>query len=113
MTVGKANDRQVGGDHYKGARDVIQHWDYAWKKEFDPFQYQITKYVERWKLKNGIQDLEKARHFLDKYIELAKEDEARAAASTDGSQPVGRGYVDQDQSSETVPGPQLGTSRRS
>jgi hypothetical protein len=26
--------------------------------------------VERWKLKNGVEDLHKARHFLDKYIEL-------------------------------------------
>jgi hypothetical protein len=39
---------------------------------WDPFQYQITKYVMRWKDKNGIQDLEKAAHFLEKYIEATK-----------------------------------------
>jgi hypothetical protein len=36
-----------------------------------------TKYVERYHLKNGKQDLEKAMHFLQKLIELeygAKED---------------------------------------
>lgn len=66
-----ANDRQVGGTHYKTGGE--EHWDRVSRLGLDYFQGQITKYVERWKLKNGIQDLEKARHFLDKYIELAKE----------------------------------------
>lgn len=65
----KANDRQVGGDHYRTASS--QHWDRVAELGLDYFQGQITKYVERWKKKNGVQDLEKARHFLDKYIELA------------------------------------------
>jgi hypothetical protein len=30
----------------------------------------ITKYVERCWKKHGLQDLKKAKHFLDKYIEL-------------------------------------------
>jgi len=67
--MAKANDRQVGGDHYKGDS---QHWDWAWKNELDYFQGQITKYVARWRDKNGLQDLEKAQHFLEKYIELVK-----------------------------------------
>lgn len=67
-----ANDYQVGGEHYRKNGADIQHWDYATMKKFDMFQYQITKYVERWRDKNGIIDLEKARHFLDKYIEVEK-----------------------------------------
>lgn len=68
-----ANDRQVGGSHYKSN---LQHWDWVASNDLDYFQGQITKYVARWKLKNGLQDLYKARHFLDKYIELeqAKDD---------------------------------------
>ncbi len=66
-----ANDRQVGGDHYK-RRGKIQHWDFAAEREYDYFQGQITKYVDRWKDKNGIIDLEKAKHFLEKYIEIEK-----------------------------------------
>lgn len=62
-----ANDRQVGGSHYKAK---TQHWDIVAEHDLDYFQGQITKYVMRWKKKNGLQDLEKARHFLDKYIEL-------------------------------------------
>ena len=65
-----ANDRQVGGSHYKNGGE--EHWDRVDRLGLDYFQGQITKYVERWKLKNGIQDLEKASHFLDKYIELQK-----------------------------------------
>lgn len=67
-----ANATQVGGDHYKTGGE--EHWDRSWRLDWDPFQYQITKYVERWKKKNGIQDLRKALHFLQKYIELAERD---------------------------------------
>jgi hypothetical protein len=66
--VKKANERQIGGDHYKVGGE--EHWDRAWRLKWDPFQYQITKYVERWKDKGGIDDLRKAQHFLEKYIEL-------------------------------------------
>lgn len=62
----RANERQVAGDHYRGA---MQHWDYVIANDLDYFQGQITKYVGRWKKKNGMQDLEKAQHFLEKYIE--------------------------------------------
>ena len=63
------NDMQVGGTHYK---NPIQHWDFVASNNLDYFQGQITKYVARWKNKGGMQDLLKARHFLDKYIDLQK-----------------------------------------
>ncbi len=72
-----ANERQVGGTHY--ASDGEQHWDRVARLKLDYFQGQITKYVERWRKKNGVQDLEKARHFLDKYIEIAKDEEVKRA----------------------------------
>lgn len=65
----QANDYQIDGTHYKDEA-AIQHWDYAAAHNFDYFQGQITKYVTRWKKKNGIKDLEKARHFIEKYIEI-------------------------------------------
>src|SRR5690606_7409665 len=34
------------------------------------FEGQVTKYVSRWRKKNGVQDLEKALHFLQKYLEV-------------------------------------------
>jgi hypothetical protein len=64
-----ANERQVGGQHYQVSGE--QHWDRQWKLHGRGyFVGCITKYVERYHLKNGVQDLEKARHFLDKLIEL-------------------------------------------
>lgn len=62
-----ANDTQVGGEHYKAP---IQHWDYVLANHIPYLEAQIIKYVTRWRLKNGLQDLQKARHFLDKLIEV-------------------------------------------
>jgi hypothetical protein len=70
--VSKANQVQIGGDHYKNGGE--EHWDRVHRLGLDYFQAAITKYVERWKLKNGVEDLNKARHFLDKYIELHTEE---------------------------------------
>jgi len=66
--MGTANETQIGGTHYKTGGE--EHWDRVHRLGLDYFQGQITKYVERWRLKNGTEDLHKARHFLDKYIEL-------------------------------------------
>lgn len=66
----RANDHQVGGSHYK--TEGLQHWDLVDLFKWDYFQGQITKYLMRWRKKNGIEDLEKARHYLEKYIELER-----------------------------------------
>jgi hypothetical protein len=65
----EANEVQVAGDHYK-KHGELQHWDVVNHFELDYFQGQITRYVFRWKDKNGIEDLHKAAHYLQKYIEL-------------------------------------------
>jgi hypothetical protein len=67
-TMPEANERQVGGDHYK--KMSLEHWDLSVIYNWDPFQYQITKYVMRWRDKNGLQDLEKVVHFAQKYLEI-------------------------------------------
>lgn len=63
-----ANDKQVGGDHYK--KKAIEPWDYIAANGLGFFEGSIVKYVSRWQDKGGIKDLEKARHFIDKLIEL-------------------------------------------
>ena len=65
-----ANDKQIAGDHYTNKK--IQHWDFAASQNFDYFQGNITKYISRWKDKKGLEDLEKAQHYLEKYIEIIK-----------------------------------------
>jgi hypothetical protein len=72
-----ANDRQEGGTHYQQKEGVPQHWDLSIMYGWDGFQHCITKYVMRWKtkyptLEKQIEDLRKARHMLDKYIEEAE-----------------------------------------
>jgi len=66
-----ANDKQVGGTHYQTGG--VQHWDLMAKLYGDAhFKCAATKYVARWRKKNGVQDLEKALHYLIKLEELAK-----------------------------------------
>ena len=59
-----ANDYQVGGDHYK--KFNYQFWDFAIDAELSFLVGNACKYVARWRDKNGVQDLEKARHYLQK-----------------------------------------------
>lgn len=69
-----ANDVQIGGDHYKQFKgmepwDVITGWNLGY------LDGTALKYIARWKHKNGIQDLEKAIHFLQKAIEVYKKEQ--------------------------------------
>lgn len=61
-----ASDTQVGGTHYQLA---IQPWDYIAANGLGYFEGNVVKYVSRWKSKGGVEDLRKARHYLDKLIE--------------------------------------------
>jgi len=64
-----ANDVQIGGRHYKNKK--IQPWDFIIANDLGFLEGNIVKYIARWKDKGGIKDLEKARHYLDKLIEVA------------------------------------------
>ena len=66
-TTPTVNDIQHGGDHYKNR--AIQPWDYVIANEMGYLEGTIVKYITRYKDKNGVEDLMKARHFLDKLIE--------------------------------------------
>ena len=68
-----ANSGQIGGDHYKSK--AIQPWDYILSNDLGYLEGNIVKYVSRWKLKNGVQDLHKAKHYLQKLIEVSEVNE--------------------------------------
>jgi hypothetical protein len=70
IDVPNANSMQIGGGHYK--RKALEPWDHTVLNDLDTFQHEICAYVVRHKEKNGIQDLEKALHWLQKYIEVEK-----------------------------------------
>ena len=61
------NDKQVGGTHYKKLQ--IQPWDYILANSLGYCEGSAIKYLSRWRDKGGIQDLYKAKHFIDKLIE--------------------------------------------
>lgn len=67
-----ALNEQVGGDHYKTKK--IQPVEYIHANSIGFFEGNVIKYVTRWKSKNGIKDLEKARHYIDLLIELEQRD---------------------------------------
>lgn len=62
--------RQVGGDHYRNMK--ITPWDFIVANGLDFFEGNIVKYVTRWRRKGGAEDLKKARHYLDKLIEISE-----------------------------------------
>lgn len=63
-----AFDLQVGGSHYKDL--AIQPTEYIVKNKLNFIEGNVIKYVTRYKLKGGLEDLKKARHYIDILIEL-------------------------------------------
>lgn len=71
-----ANDTQHGGTHYKDK--PVQPWDFIAANGIGYFEGNAIKYLCRWKEKGGIEDLRKAKHYIEKLIEI----------SGDGSSPL-------------------------
>jgi hypothetical protein len=63
-----AVDKQVGGNHYKDL--PIQPVEYIYANALGYFEGNVVKYISRWRKKNGIADLEKAKHYIELLIEL-------------------------------------------
>lgn len=63
--------RQVGGDHYKTME--IQPLEYIVKNDIGYLEGNVIKYVSRYQAKNGLEDLKKAKHYLNILIELEVE----------------------------------------
>ena len=63
----KATDRQEGGDHYRNM--AIQPFRYIHANGIGFAEGCAIKYLSRWRSKGGVEDLRKARHFIDLLIE--------------------------------------------
>jgi hypothetical protein len=61
---------QVGGRHYK--KNAIQPVEYIHANSIGYFEGNVIKYVTRWRDKGGIEDLNKALHYLELLIDLEK-----------------------------------------
>ena len=64
-------DIQIGGSHYKFMQ--IQPIEFIYKNGIGFMEGCAIKYLCRWREKGGIQDLQKARHFIDLLIEMENE----------------------------------------
>jgi len=56
-------DVQVGGGHYKSMK--FQPLEYIMANGMNFCEGSVIKYVSRWHSKGGVEDLKKARHYLD------------------------------------------------
>lgn len=61
-------DIQIDGSHYKDL--IIQPIEYIHANKLPFIEGSIVKYITRWRNKNGISDLNKAKHLIDILIEL-------------------------------------------
>lgn len=70
--------KQIGASHY--VEMAIQPIEYIIANNIPYIEGNVIKYVSRWRAKGGVQDLEKARHYIDMLIEL--EAKAKSNAPT-------------------------------
>ena len=66
-----ASETQIGGSHYSDM--AIQPTEFIHKNNLSFIQGNIIKYVCRYKSKGGIEDLNKAKHYIDLLIEFEEE----------------------------------------
>ena len=63
-------NEQVGGNHYDNLE--IDPYHYSMVNKLNPLQMNAIKYITRYLFKNGIEDLEKAKHTINRLIEYEK-----------------------------------------
>ena len=66
-----ATSTQIGGNHYKDCK--IQPTEFIHANNIPFIEGNIIKYVVRHRSKNGIEDLKKARHYIDLLINFEYE----------------------------------------
>lgn len=67
VVTDEAMKAQIGGTHYTSM--TIQPVEYIMANGIPFVEGSVIKYVSRWRNKGGVEDLKKARHFLDILIE--------------------------------------------
>jgi hypothetical protein len=61
-------DEQIDGNHYKQMK--IQPVEFIHANGIPYLEGNVIKYVSRWRSKNGVADLKKAKHYIELLIEL-------------------------------------------
>lgn len=68
VSTANALGKQPGGSHYKDK--AIQPVQYIHANSLGFCEGNVVKYVTRWRDKGGLQDLLKAKHYIELLIEL-------------------------------------------
>ena len=83
-----ALDKQEGGKRYKDMK--IQPIEFIHANNLGFCEANVVKYITRWRTKNGIEDLQKAKHYIDLLIQLEERENARVSRQLDATKPVER-----------------------
>jgi len=59
---------QIGGDWYK--KMPVQLVEFCHKNRIPYVEGNVIKYMVRWREKGGIEDLKKAKHYIDLILEM-------------------------------------------
>lgn len=65
--------KQIGNMRYE-CWDIIKIWIHGMTAEYASMMYNVLKYLWRFEHKNGIEDLMKARTYLDEIIRMKNEE---------------------------------------
>ena len=76
----KPLNTQIGGNHYKNLK--IQPIEYIMANNLNYCQGDVIKYISRYKFKNGLEDLKKAKHYIDILIQLEYPNEIKDTTTT-------------------------------
>jgi hypothetical protein len=58
----------IGGEHYR--QGTIQPIEYIYANDLGFCEANAVKYLTRWRYKDGLRDLEKAKHYIELLMEL-------------------------------------------
>lgn len=71
-TLFEAKDSKIKPSYYGTGIDVIE---FCLRNNLTFMQGNVIKYVTRYKKKNGVEDLEKAKEYIERLIEFEKRNE--------------------------------------
>lgn len=99
-------NKQIGGSHYLGL--AIQPVEYIQANNIPFMEGSAIKYLTRWRDKGGIEDLKKARHFIEMLIEYesyAKHREPQKPPSSPSTESYRKGLKVSDWPLQAFEGP--------
>lgn len=92
MSPSNPLDVQVGGAHYKNV--TVQPIQFSHKNKLIAGEFSVLRYILRWRTKNGLEDIQKAEHYIRLMIQGVLDGEIEAV-QTPGLAPELFPFLDQ------------------